>query len=434
MDRLAQQPADREDGAVSATVARPSPPRRPPWAAAAVAVLLVAAVVAVGFALGVQRVVRGGEGQRIEAEFRDARGLVPDADVVVGGAKAGRVEGIELTDGGRARVRIRLHEGLAAPRADASAAIRPADLLGDVVLDLSPGTAREPLRGPIAVARTVDAPRLEQLLETFDRPVRDGLQALLVAGGQALAGRGRDLARTLVALRPAVTATDGVLRELDDQDAALESVVADAERAVGGLAATAGDGDRALVALERRLTTVARARTPLDAGLRGLPDTLGRLRGTAASLAATAGRLRPLARDLRALAPGLSTAATRLRPFLRQARRASDDLVPTLRQLRGALVGREGTFTSLSAGLRTAAAIAPDLDRALAAVQDAAPAISKGFFVNFTDQGAEPGTQLGDPFADPARNYWRGAAVFSCEAFGVPIEPGCLLKALGRDR
>ena len=26
--------------------------------------------------------------------------------------------------------------------------------------------------------------------------------------------------------------------------------------------------------------------------------------------------------------------------------------------------------------------------------------------------------------------YWRGAAVFSCEAFGVPVRPGCLTKAL----
>ncbi|WP_320670206.1 MlaD family protein [Patulibacter defluvii] len=408
--------------------------RGPRWALATAAVLLLAAVVAAGFVLGVQRLVRGGEGATIDVDFRDARGLVADADVIVGGAKAGRVERISLTDAGTARVRLRLHEGLEPPRADASAAIRPADLLGDVVLDLSPGHDRRPLRGPIAVARTVDAPRLEQLLESFDGPVRDGLRALLVAGGQALAGRGEDLARTLVALRPAITAGDGVLRELDDQDAALSSVVADAERAVGALAATAPDGERALVALERRLTTVVAVRRPLDDGLRGLPATLGRLRTTAASLTATAGRLRPLARDLRALAPGLTTAADRVRPFLGRARRASSDLIPALRQLRGALVGREGTWTALTQGLGTAAAVAPDLDRLLTAVEDAAPAISKGFFVNFTDQGAEPGTQPADPFADPARNYWRGAAVFSCEAFGVPIEPGCLLKALGRDK
>ena len=35
-----------------------------------------------------------------------------------------------------------------------------------------------------------------------------------------------------------------------------------------------------------------------------------------------------------------------------------------------------------------------------------------------------------DPFAEPTRAYWRGAAVFTCETFGVPVAPGCLTKAL----
>ena len=59
-------------------------------------------------------------------------------------------------------------------------------------------------------------------------------------------------------------------------------------------------------------------------------------------------------------------------------------------------------------------------------IEPAAPAISEGFFVNFPDQAAEPGTQPFDPFADPRRHYWRGAALLTCQSFGVPIEPGCL--------
>jgi hypothetical protein len=58
--------------------------------------------------------------------------------------------------------------------------------------------------------------------------------------------------------------------------------------------------------------------------------------------------------------------------------------------------------------------------------------ISDGFFVNFADEAAEPGRQPFDPFADPRRNYWRGAGVLTCEAFGVPVGPGCLAKALAQ--
>ena len=62
----------------------------------------------------------------------------------------------------------------------------------------------------------------------------------------------------------------------------------------------------------------------------------------------------------------------------------------------------------------------------MSALVPAAAPISDGFFVNFTDEAAEPGDQPFDPFADPARHYWRGAAVLSCEAFGVKIAPNCL--------
>jgi hypothetical protein len=66
----------------------------------------------------------------------------------------------------------------------------------------------------------------------------------------------------------------------------------------------------------------------------------------------------------------------------------------------------------------------------MAEVDQAAPGIAQGFFVDFPDQADESGKQPFDPFADPRRAYWRGAAVFSCEAFGVPVAPGCLNRAL----
>ncbi|WP_026909750.1 MlaD family protein [Patulibacter minatonensis] len=405
--------------------------RRPAVPLAGLVVLVVALAVAAAGVLGVRALVRGDDGQQVVAEFSDARGLVVDADVLIAGAKAGRISAIDLTSAGTARVTMRLHDGLEPPRADAQAAIRPADLLGDVVLDLSPGSAPGPLRGPVPISRTVNAPRLEQALETFDQPVRDGLRAIFVEGGRGLAGRGGDLARTLVALRPAVTATDGVLRELDSQQAALKSVVGSAGTAVHDLASTSSEGQRALVGLQRRLSTVAAERAPLRAGIGALPDTLAKVRSTTGALSGTVDRVVPLADELGELAPGLTTAAQRARPFLRQTARASGDLRPTLVALRRALTTGRGTFTSLTAGLNGLQATAPSLDATASAFEDAGPAISKGFFVNFADQGAEPGRQPLDVTADPARNYWRGAAVFSCEAFGVPIEPGCMTKAFG---
>jgi hypothetical protein len=64
------------------------------------------------------------------------------------------------------------------------------------------------------------------------------------------------------------------------------------------------------------------------------------------------------------------------------------------------------------------------------AIEPAAPAISAGFFKNFPDQATEPGKQPFDPFADPRRHYWRGAAVLTCQTFGLRIHPGCLADFL----
>jgi hypothetical protein len=53
------------------------------------------------------------------------------------------------------------------------------------------------------------------------------------------------------------------------------------------------------------------------------------------------------------------------------------------------------------------------------------PLISKTLFDNLASETSEPGNEPLDE-EDPLRNYWRGAAVLSCQSFGLPITPGCL--------
>jgi len=365
------------------------------------------------------------------AEFTSSRGLVERAEVRVGGAPAGSVTSIRLSDRGTAEVGLDLHDGLPRLASDATAAIRPVDLLGDVYVELSPGSSSEPLRGPIPVARTSNAPRLDELLATFDAPVRAGLQALLAESGRALGTRGAELGRAAIELRPALRAADGVLDELADQNAALGDLVTDTERTVGSLAPRAADVEGTVAGLDRLLAATDRRRADLDRGVRDLPATLGRIGSTARELDRAAGAATPLARELRDAAPPLTGALRELPPFLDGLRRASGDLRPTLRALRTTLVRGAPALRSLSSGLASLTDISPELDGLLTIVQKAAPDISEGFFVNFADQGAEPGTQPFDPLADRRRNYWRGAAVLSCEAFGVKIEPGCLTRFLG---
>jgi hypothetical protein len=314
------------------------------------------------------------------------------------------------------------------------AGIRPVDLLGDNYLSVSPGRLSAPLRGAIPVARTSNSPRLDELLRTFQPRVRDGMRALLVEGGLALDRRGADLGRVAVELRPALDAAQRVSGELASQNASLGRLVPDASRATGRIASHERDLGPLVEGLAATLRGSAGGASSLGTGLERLPRLLSGVRGTSDRLAATAAAARPVAAALETSAPSVSQAVAGLPQLITRARGTAQQLQPSIRSTRGLLVSARPALGELRSALPVLRADAPAIGAAFAAFQQAAPAISKGFFVNFPDQAAEPGNQPFDPFADPRRAYWRGAAVFSCEAFGVPVAPGCLDRVLAQQR
>ena len=368
-----------------------------------------------------------GDHQRvIQAEFKSASGLVSGADVRVDGAPAGTVKALTLTPDGRALVSLQLDDGIPAPRADATAAIRPVDLIGDNYVALSVGTSASSLHRVIPPSRTLDEPRLDQALKTFGPAERAGLKTMLVEGGIALDERGADLNQAALALRPTLAAADRVALELGSQRANLSAFVRDAERVGAQAAARNEDLGRLVDGLDATLAATRDTSKPLSSALAGLPVALRELRTTAGHLQRTAGAALPLARSVRDAAPGLSRAAELAPAFLTTVTRAATRLHPAITEATSALSRGDKTLASLAAGLREVTSASPALDRFLRVLVPAAPAISKGFFVNFPDEAAEPGTQPFDPSADPRRHYWRGAAVLTCQSFGVPIRPGCL--------
>lgn len=76
--------------------------------------------------------------------FDNAAGLQADDPVQVAGVSVGRVEEVELTEDGQARVRLRLDRDIQL-HDDAVAAVGSTGMLGDRVLDLRPGSRDAPL-------------------------------------------------------------------------------------------------------------------------------------------------------------------------------------------------------------------------------------------------------------------------------------------------
>ena len=266
---------------------------------------------------------------QVVAQFEDAFPLIEGMNVRVGGAVAGSVGRINVSDDGLAEVMLVLDEGVARPRADATASIRQQDTTGDSYVAFAPGRSREPLKkvdgrptiecsggASQRCPRTLVAPRLDDLLNAFGPAERTGIKLTLQELSRAVDGRGRDLNRAALDLRPGLVAANRALADVNTQNKALRDVIGDAEAVTGQAADRRRALARSIEALEATLDVTAAETSSLDQGLRRLPATVRRGRSTMASLRRTATAARPLAVEVRDGAPQLATAVRQAPGFL----------------------------------------------------------------------------------------------------------------------
>jgi phospholipid/cholesterol/gamma-HCH transport system substrate-binding protein len=79
-------------------------------------------------------------GERVDAIFDNASGLIPGQDVKIAGARVGEVLDVRLTPDRRARVEMEVRSGFVPFRADARCSIRPQSLIGEKFVQCDPGT------------------------------------------------------------------------------------------------------------------------------------------------------------------------------------------------------------------------------------------------------------------------------------------------------
>jgi virulence factor Mce-like protein len=394
----------------------------------------------------------GLDGTEVQAEFQDAYPLLEGMHVREYGAVAGTVAEIEVTDDGTVLITMQLNEGTDPPRADATATIRQEDITGDSYVALSPGEDSAELGDDvIPTSRTMSAPRFDDLLNSFNQPVRQGLELTLVELGIALERRGQDLNQAALRLRPAIEATNTVLGEVGSQNDALRALIADAESVTGQAANRSRELGDLVEALSASLQVTAEHSPALDAGLDNLPETLTAARGTLSRLAAATDEATPLARSLEAVAPQLAESARLLAPFLDDTEVVLDQIEPTLKLT--AELFRASTPT-LRANPKRVFTAPFDVASGTATLLDTLigdPDLIRGIFgadtyggtrrgdssddVGFGSFPVERGTQANYPADyDPLRRFARASAVPSCENLGIPIAPGCLGEAIATMR
>ena len=266
----------------------------------------------------------------VRVETPNASRLVVGNDVREGGRRVGQVSRIDPVRlrGGRigAELTLALSQDVAPLPADTRILIRPRSTLGLKYVDLIRGRASRMLadNGLIQTSGTVVAPELDDFFAIFDPATRRAVRENLRFGGDAFAGRGADLNRTLAALPQLLGDLEPVARTLSAPSTGLRRSIrelADAARVTAPVSGRLVSGLRGAAD-----TFEALSRDP-DA----LRDTIALSPPTLQTGIDTLPSQRPLLQALASIAPALQGTSRELRvgaPVLARALSAGTDVLP----------------------------------------------------------------------------------------------------------
>ncbi len=157
---------------------------------ALIAITLIAAAAA-AIAIITSTGSGAGDPYDVRAIFDDASFAVPGEQVRVAGAPVGSIASLGVTAGKQAAVTLAIDDSRFTPfHADATCAIRPQSLIGEIYVDCNPGTASAPTLNRIAtgpgagahylpVARTSSPVDFDIVQNIYQEPVAQRLAIIL---------------------------------------------------------------------------------------------------------------------------------------------------------------------------------------------------------------------------------------------------------------
>lgn len=264
-----------------------------------VVALVICATAAVFVSVGASP---GERGYRVDAIFDNADFLVPGQDVKIAGAVVGQVSGVHLTSARTARVQMRIEQGFAPFRDDASCTIRPQSLIGEKFVDCSPGTPKgKPLAGEVPavpLARNHSPVDLDLVFAALRLPYRERLSLIVNELGTGLAGRPEDLNEAIRRANPALQQANRVLAILDRDRHTLGRLIDASDTVVAQLARHRGEVTSFIGRADQVARAVADRRGDLGLAIHRLPPLLDQLEPSAIELEGLTSDARPVVQDL----------------------------------------------------------------------------------------------------------------------------------------
>jgi ABC-type transporter Mla subunit MlaD len=396
-------------------------------------IALLALVVVAAAVIAAVASASGGRGRgqyRVRAIFDDASFAVQGEQVRVAGAPVGSIGGLGVTSGKKAAVTLEIDDARFTPfHANATCAIRPQSLIGEMYVDCNPGTAATPElqrigSGPgagdyyLPVTRTTSPVDFDIVQDIYQEPVAQRLAIILNELGTGLAARGSDLNAVIRRADPALGNTDQVLKILASQNRALAKLATDSATVLGPLAQQrTALADFIAQANTTSQASAARA-ADISKSIQLLPGFLSQLRPLMADLGALADQGTPLASDLGQSAAALGREFQVLTPFATAARTSLINLGSAAGQSQAPLVATIPLAQRLNRLGDQAVPAATTLDQ-LTASLDRTGAISQLMAVLFN------GTIAANGF-DSLGHYVRDELLVSdCTGYALNPVPGC---------
>lgn len=292
-------------------------------------------------------VIRGSASTyEVSATFDQVRGLIEGGEVKAGAQNVGTVEDIRLGEGGLPIVTMRVDNDYRIQQG-AFADLRLASNLGAInrYVELTQGDGPElPDGAELGPSMTDEPVDLDLAVSTLDKGTRQDLAELIAGLDRATTGRGDDLRLTLRHSARALGETANVLHQVNRDQLAVRTLVAEGRRAVGALAANHDEvgamADRLAAVLTiaaRRQSELARTAAAFGPGAAGARATLARLAASTANLRALVADARPAVDELLPTARVLLPAVDALRPLIAEVNRLLERAPGQLRRLGGVL-------------------------------------------------------------------------------------------------
>jgi virulence factor Mce-like protein len=253
----------------------------------------------------------------LEAELPNAANLVEGNEVRIGGFRVGVIDKIDpVRDRGgstHARIHMKLQKNVEDLPANSDLIVRSRSALGLKYLEITPGSSKEGFapgaRIPMANANP-EPVEFDTVINTFDKPTREGQRNSLRGFGDGLAGRGQDLNRAIAIFPELFSNLEPVMTNLSAPGTRLRRLFPSLERVARIVAPVADTQAEMFENLDTTFTalagvarpyiqeTISRGPAAEDAGIRGFPQQRPFLQNTAG-----------FARDLR---PGVAVLPTTL--------------------------------------------------------------------------------------------------------------------------